>query len=566
MRLVRRVLVGLLATIGAVVLLAVIAGGFLAWRLAEDRHELPERIVLTADWRSSLSETAGPPDLLDLRFQPAPTVTDTVLALDAAAKDPRVRGLVVRLAETAHGFAVAQELREAVLRFRAAGKFAVAEADTFGELGSGNEGYYIATAFESIALQPGGLVGLTGIAVQVPLARDLLASLGIRVEVLRRAEFKSAFESLTDSELSGANREQLEALLDSLNGQLVTGIAEQRRLSKEEVQALIDRGPLSADEAKEAKLVDALYYHDKVMAAALGRAQDAMAVDLESYLAAGLPSFGQAQAHIALVRAAGLVRRGSGALGMEIAADDLVETLGELAHDREVGAVLLRLDTGGGSAVASESIRHALLKLRSAGKPVVVSMGNSAASGGYWIAMGADRVVAEPATLTGSIGVIGGKPVLEEAWRKLGVNWATITRGAHAADWSINRPFSDSARARVDALIGWLYGRFTSLVAEARDLPQERVDQIARGRVWSGEDAARLGLVDETGGLDAALNAVRRLLELPADAPLAIAIRPVESNPLRAFLRSLSPFAAQVAALLGLPQAGTALAPAIELR
>src|SRR5687768_1690946 len=199
----RRVLVAFLAVIGFLTLAAVAGGAVLAWRLLPDRQPLPERILLTADWRDGLAETVGPPDLLDLELIPPPTVAEVVLALDAAARDPRVAGLVVRLAETAHGFAVAQELRDAVRRFRAAGKFAVAHADTFGELGSGNEGYYIASAFDSIELQPGGLVGLTGIAIQVPLARDLLASLGIRMEVLRRAEYKSALESLTDSELSG---------------------------------------------------------------------------------------------------------------------------------------------------------------------------------------------------------------------------------------------------------------------------------------------------------------------------------------------------------------------------
>ncbi|MFO1047594.1 MAG: signal peptide peptidase SppA [Geminicoccaceae bacterium] len=566
MRVVRRIVVALLAIIGTFTLLAVAATAFAVWRLKLEPQALPDRILLTADWRASLGETAGPPDLLNMRFRPAPTVTDTVLALDAAAKDPRVRGLVVRLAETEHGFAVAQELREAVLRFRAAGKFAIAEADTFGELGSGNEGYYIATACELIALQPGGLVGLTGIGVQVPFARDLLASLGIRMEVLRRAEFKSAFESLTDSAISGPNRLQLEALLDSLNKQLVTAIAEQRRLSPEQVQALIDRAPLSADEAKEAKLVDMLYYHDQVMTSALGRAQGSKPVDLDDYGAAGISAPAQPAARVALVRAAGLIRRGEGALGTEIAADDLVENLEDIAHDPGFAAVLLRLDTGGGSAVASESIRRALIELRGANKPVIVSMSNTAASGGYWIAMGAERVIAQPATLTGSIGVIGGKPVLEELWRKLGVNWATITRGAHAGDWSVNEPFSDSARARVDALIGWLYDRFTSLVAEARGLPQQRVDEIARGRVWSGEDAARLGLVDETGGLDEALAAVRQSLKLPADAPLAISVRPVETNPLRAFLRSLSPVGAYIRALLAPNGQLAAIAPPFSAR
>ena len=198
MRLVGRILLGLLATLGTLTLLAVAAAAFLVWQLSAERYELPERILLTADWRSSLGETAGPPDLLDLQFRPPPTVTDTVLALDAAARDPRVRGLVVRLAETEHGFAVAQELRAAVLRFRAAGKFAIAEADSFGELGSGNEGYHIATAFESIMLQPGGLVGLTGTAVQVPFARDLLARVELPHETLA-SPVAAAYVSMAES-------------------------------------------------------------------------------------------------------------------------------------------------------------------------------------------------------------------------------------------------------------------------------------------------------------------------------------------------------------------------------
>ena len=178
-------------------------------------------------------------------------------------------------------------------------------------------------------------------------------------------------------------------------------------------------------------------------------------------------------------------------------------------------------------------------------------MSNTAASGGYWIAAGADRIVAQPATLTGSIGVIAGKPVLEEAWRKLGVNWAEVTRGANADIWSLNRPYSPEAQARVDALVGWLYDRFTQLVAQARDLPPERVRELARGRVWAGETAASLGLVDEIGGFDVALAAVRRSLQLPPDASLAVVIRPEENNPLRSFLHSLSPIGARLAAILG---------------
>ncbi len=558
MRLLRRFLVGLLATIGAIVLLAAVAGGIAAWRYLPESRSLPDRILLTADWRAGLSETAGAPDLIDFELRPPPTVTDTVLALDRAARDPRVAGLIVQLAETEHGFAVAQELREAVGRFRAAGKFAVAQADTFGELGSGNEGYYIASAFDSIELQPGGLVGLTGIAIQVPLARELLASLGIRMEVLRRAEYKSALESLTDSELSGPNREQLEALLETLGGQLEAGIADGRALAPADVRRLIDQGPLTADAALAAGLIDKLHYRDESLAAAMDRAGDGAAtVSLRAYADAAAPPAKPA-ATVALIRAAGLIRRGDGPLGSEIAADELAGTLEDIAKDGSLKAVVLRLDSGGGSAVASETIRRAVLEVRAAGKPVIVSMGNTAASGGYWIAAGADRIVAQPATLTGSIGVIAGKPVLEEAWRKLGVNWAEISRGDSAGLWSINRPYSDEARARVDALVGWLYDRFTDLVAQARDLPPERVREIARGRVWAGQNAVELGLVDELGGIDVALAAVRRSLQLPADAELAVTARPVEDNPLRLFLRSLSPFGARLATLVQTLETGLA--------
>ena len=565
----RRFLIGLLATIGGLVLLVILAGGVMVWRFLPQAETLPDRILLTADWRSSLSETAGAPDLLDFDLRPPPTVTDTVMTLDAAANDPRVAGILVRLAETEHGLAVAQELRDAVRRFRAGGKYAIAYADTFGELGSGNEGYYLATAFDAIELQQIGLVGLTGIAAQVPLARDLLASLGIRFEVVRRAEYKSALESLTDSQLSAPNREQLEALLDTLSGQLVAGIAEGRKLQLAEVRRLIDQGPFTGEAALAAGLIDNVRFRDESLKFALRRAgPNADTVPLDAY-AYHVDSPAEPVASVALIRAAGLIRRGDGPLGAEIAADALAETLEEIAKDPGFDAVLLRIDSAGGSAVASETIRRAVHEVRAAGKPVVVSMSNTAASGGYWIAAGADRIVAQPATLTGSIGVIAGKPVLEEAWRKLGVNWAEVTRGANADIWSINQPYSAAAQARVDALVGWLYDQFTELVSDARGMPPERVRELARGRVWAGETAAGLGLVDELGGLDVALTAVRRSLQLPPDAALDVVVRPVEDNPLRLFLNSLRPIGARLAAILAFleqPRAGTAVSSPVTLR
>ena len=273
----RRFLIGLLASIGGFVVLLAAGAALVAWLFLPRATSMPSRILLTADWRDEISEAVGRPDLLSLDFRPRPSVTDIVLALDAAAADPRVAGLRVELADTANGLGATQELRAAVTRFRAAGKYAIAYAETFGELSSGNEGYYLATAFDEIELQRVGLVGLTGLGAQVPLARELLASLGIDFEVLRRAEYKTALESLTDSQITGPNREQLEALLDTLNGQFVSGIAEGRKLPQEEVRKLIDRGPFSSEEALATRLVDATRYRADSMKLALRRAGPAPA-------------------------------------------------------------------------------------------------------------------------------------------------------------------------------------------------------------------------------------------------------------------------------------------------
>jgi protease-4 len=269
------------------------------------------------------------------------------------------------------------------------------------------------------------------------------------------------------------------------------------------------------------------------------------------------------------VRAAGLIRRGKAPLETEIAADSLVGTLREISDDPQIAAVILRIDSGGGSAVASETIRRALDEVHASGRPVIVSMSNAAASGGYWITAGADRIVAHPATLTGSIGVIAGKPVLEEAWRKLGVSWAEIDRGDNAVIWSLNRPYSEEARARVDDLVGWLYERFIAVVSNGRDLPPDKVREIAKGRVWAGETAQQLGLVDEIGGLHAALAAARRSLQLPPNTVLAVDVWPRVENPLRVVLRSLRPIASRLQLVLGLleaPLQGTAVSAPVLVR
>jgi len=528
----RRFIVGLLAVIGALTLALVIVAGGAAWwfiGLWRDAPPLPERIVLELDLRQPLAETPELGAATLIERDRGMTVSELVLALEAATDDPRVAGLLLRLGETDHGFGVAQELRQAIARFREGGGFALAWADSFGEMAPANEAYFIATAADEVHLQPGGMVGLTGLSVETPFVRALLDRIGIEPEIARRKEFKTALDSVAETELRPAHEAMLEALLDSLYGDLAAGIAAGRGLEEAEVVSLIDAGPFTAEEARAAGLVDGLRYDDEVRTAAGDRAgAGAGLVSLRRYQDAITEPAAAPAARVALIRAEGPVVRGAEPLRRQIAADTAAEAIAEAREDAAIDAILLRLDTGGGSAVASETIAREIRRATAAGKPLVVSMGNTAASGGYWIAMGASRIVAQPMTLTGSIGVLAGKPVLAGLWERLDIQWAGIRRGDNADFWSFNHSYSAAARARLDVLLDDVYGRFVAGVAKGRDMMPARVEEIARGRVWTGRQALENGLVDQLGGLDDAQASLRSLLGLAADAALALEPYPPE--------------------------------------
>lgn len=565
----KRFLVRLLAGIGVVALLLVALAAAGYWWLTgqlEAHRALPDRIVIEADFRDSLEEVASSSPLATL-LEARLTISEIVLALDRASRDPRVTGLVARLDASGHGLAAAQELRDAIGRFRASGRFALGFADTFGELGAGNEGYYLATAFDAIHLQPVGLVGLTGLMAELPFAGALLDRLGVELSVSQREQYKTAMDSFTRTGLTPANREMLESLLDSLDAQLVAGIAEGRRLAPERVAALIDGGPYTDSEALSAGLVDRLGYWDEVLQAARGRGGDTVALRRYARRAAELARGGTA---VAFVRAAGTIRSGGRGIGSGIMADPLAEALAEAIEADEVKAILLRLDSPGGSPVASETIARQIRRAGAANKPVIVSMGNAAASGGYWIAMEAGTIVAQPATFTGSIGVIAGKPVLAGLWDMLGVEWAQLPRARNADMWSLNTPYSDYGRARLEHILDALYGSFKAGVARGRNLPPEQVAALAQGRVWSGAQAKELGLVDRLGGLFEAQAAVREALRLAPDAPLELRAYPQPRTPLREALELFTDgidALAQIRALVAaLAPAGTAEMPLVRVR
>jgi protease IV len=550
----RRFLIGLLATIGGLALLAIAGGALAIWLLMPaGPPELPERIVLDLDLREGLPEVPPSDPLIVLGLQEQLTLSDVVLALDRAAADERVRGVVARLDGDAPGFAQAQELREAVQRLRAAGKFAIAFADSFGEFGPGTRGYYLASAFEQIDLQPLGALGLTGLLIETPFLRGLLEKVGVQPDLDKRGAYKTAADMFTERGLTPANREMLSSIADSLIGQIEAGIAEGRSLEPGEVARLAGAGPYSADEALSARLIDHQRYWDEVVEEAQGRAgEGSRRIRVADYLGATHMGLEAEAPVVGLVYGVGQIQRGDSeygpAQGWIMGGDTVAGALADAIDDPEVDAILFRIDSGGGSAVASETISRQVRRAIAAGKPVIASMGEVAASGGYWIAMDASSIVARPATLTGSIGVLAGKPVLAGLWDKLEVEWGMVQRGENASMWSLNLPFSPQGRARLEAFLDRIYDAFVDGVARGRKLPVEKVREVAQGRVWTGQQAAAFGLVDQLGGFAQAL-------VLAKEAAGAAPDQPVE---LRSFPRARSTLE-QLLALLNGPFSGLAL-------
>jgi protease-4 len=453
-------------------------------------------------------------------------LADIVNGLRQARTDDRVKALVVKVGGRPIGLGMVQELRGAVQRFRTAGKLTVAWAESFGEFSAGNVPYYLATAFETIYLQPSGDLGLTGLAVERVFLRGALDKLGVTFEVGARHEYKSAAEQLTEHGFSAPAREATERMTESIAAQLAEAVAERGQLSAADAAGLVGSGPYLADQALAAGLVDALGYRDEVYADVRKRAgSEAMLIYLSRYqrsrelVQRARRMTAPRQPAVALIHATGAIRRGrSGRSAM--GSDSIAAAIRSASADPAVRAIVLRVNSPGGSYVASDSIWREVVRVRAAGKPVVVSMGDVAASGGYFISMAADAIIAQPGTVTGSIGVVVGKPVLGELLGKAGISTDSIVLGQHAAMFSTAHPFTEADWALVNSWLDHIYADFTGKVAAGRRLSAERVHDLARGRVWTGADALERGLVDELGGLETATAIARRRAGLPGTAPL----------------------------------------------
>jgi protease-4 len=529
-----------------------------------------------------LTELPVDPDpddqLARLRNRGRRQLRPTLRALHDAAGDSRVVGLVAKVGGTLP-WAAMQELRLGVQEFAASGKPTVAWAESFGEVAD-TAAYVLATAFDTIWLQPGGSIGLLGVSAETTFLGGAFEKLGVQAQFEQRHEYKNAVDTLTRTSFTEPHREALDTLTGSLYAEAVDRIAEGRTLAAERVRELVDTGPRTAVEARAAGLVDELGYRDQVydaVRARVGAKTELLFADRwtpHRRPQLPLPKRGR----VALVQARGTIvggRTRRGLTGRQLGSDSVTAELRAALADEHVRAVVLRVDSPGGSAVASEAIWREVCRVRESGRPVVVSMGALAASGGYYIACPADVIVALPGTLTGSIGVFGGKLVLRDALDRVGLTTGAVQQGAHALMFSSRRGFAEDERERLAATVDAIYDDFVGKVAAGRDRPVTDIEAVARGRVWSGRDAVEIGLVDELGGLRDAVRIARERAGLPADAPVTPALKvpplarlgkPRNSEDPRAAGTAAWPGLAELAAALDLPAGLELRMPALRLR
>lgn len=497
--------------------------GLIAWLVASERSgDVKEGSFLAIELSGEISDAPLVGGLVLEPEKAPPVLTDIAWAIREAKDDGRILGIHLTLTEPIVGWAGYRELRDALAEFREAGKPCVAYSDSYT-----TGPYYLASACDRVALAPGGLALVNGLATSVTYYAGAFEKIGVQAQMLHVGDFKSAVEPYERTGPSEPASLAMDQMLDSLWAEFVSGVAASRGKTPEELQALVERPPMSAGDALAAGLVDVLVYPDQLRARAheVGRegweASLAAAVTdapedvderyttLREYLKGVRAAHDDGDAKIAIVYAEGPIVPGEldgGLFGGQMLTDrSFAEWFEEIRADDAVKAVVLRVDSPGGSGLASDHMWHAIRSAQADGLPVVVSMGNYAASGGYYIAAPADWIVAHPNTLTGSIGVFGGKLVFGGTYEKLGLSETRWERGSQADLLSLTSPFDEQGREVFQGFLDDFYEQFLGIVAEGRELDRDAVHAVAQGRVWTGEQALERKLVDELGGLDEAL-------------------------------------------------------------
>lgn len=475
--------------------------------------------------------------------------------MEKAAKDPKIAALYLEIDGAQIGWGQVYEIRQAIEKFKKSDK------PVYARLADGSSsGYLVAAAADEILMPPAGWLMLTGMRMEVTYYKNLLDKLGIQADILQMGDFKGAGEPFTRASMSEELRRQMTSVLDDYFDQMIDLIASSRELDRVKVRQLIDEGPFTAVAAKEAGLIDHVQYPEELrervkkeknaekVVFKMNYGRKDVAAEMEGFAGlmkmmsamAGPPpkSMASKKPKICLLYATGTIMTGrsqSGWGGETMGSDTMIEAIRQAASDETIKAIVLRVDSPGGSALASDLIWE---ELRKSGKPIVVSMGDVAASGGYYISMGADKIFAEPGTLTGSIGVVGGKVALRGLFEKVGITTEVLSRGTNANLLSLDQPFTDSERSAYSRLMKDIYVQFTSKAAQGRDMELSDLEKLAGGRVWTGRQAKANGLVDELGTLDDAVAMAKSLGKLTEKDDVEIKILPKTPSILEALLGS----------------------------
>jgi protease-4 len=521
------------------------------WWLSGGGPRIEPGSTLVLDVRGEYVDAPVNPVLGRLFGRREQPLLDLLQHLAKAERDERIERVVLRMGALSVGWGKADEIRDAIRRVSEAGRRTVAYLEL--EKLGGNREFYVATGADEVVMAPATRDPLLGLAAEFLFLGGLFEKIGVDVEYERIGEYKSAVESYAESEMSEPNREMTAALLDSVDHHFVTSIARARKLSEADVRAAIDEGVTRPERMVELGLVDRVAFFDEVVG---GTAPDRL-VRGEQYARVdpGETAF-EPVATFALVYGTGAVVTGEGGFTpsgqVVLAADTVASAIEDASEDPSIGAIVFRVDSPGGSPLASDVVWRAIARARERGKPVVASFSDVAASGGYYVACGADRIVSQPATYTGSIGVFVLRPSLGGLLERLGVGVETMTRGARADLLLASEPLSPDARAVLKRDVESVYALFVERVARGRELSADAVDAVGRGRVWTGVQAVDAGLVDRLGGLHAAVLEGKSLAGLDPDDDVELRIFPAPK-----------PLAEQIAEALGL--AARAAVPAWPL-
>jgi len=503
------------------ILLAVVVG--VAWvAVRESRRRVAPGTYLQVDLGGAYSE-APPHGMLNRLFRERhETLLELIDALDHAGADDRIEGVVVRITPLAVGWGKAQEIRDALLTLQARGKrvVGVLEQESLG----GSLEYFVASATQPLYVVPSSTTPVNGLSAQFLFLGGVWEKLDVEMNVEKIREYKTAGDMFAYKEMTAAHREMANSLLDSLSGQFVDAIALARQLEPAAVREAIDRAPSSGKELEAAHLCDGVKHLQDVKT---DLSPDRDLMPLKEYVTKQ-PRRSRGGARIAVVYAEGNIITGAGGGGPgseTVASDTLRKSLEEAQEAKDVQAIILRVDSPGGSPLASDLIWRATQSARKR-KPVIVSMSDVAASGGYYIAAGADRIVAQPGTMTGSIGVVFMRPYIRGLLRNLGIHSETMSRGKLADMGDLTTPLDEDRRARLLLDMQHVYDVFVDRVAEGRKLSTQRVDEIGRGRVWTGSQAKEQGLVDELGGFQVAQRVAKELIGVALDEEVELILYP----------------------------------------